>query len=289
MLASKKVIKNMEAKKLYNILKGPYEIIGKSGEYYQVDDISDIAIVFGSAFDKFFTFNMEQFIGSTHEKPDITHNYAYNNCSHIIKRLASDFLNDDKYYSKEMDVIKSISTDLLTQTHSIKTKDSESSNIINNFFSERYFLVKHKHYYNELATINETVLSTLLRKVANNNKDGFHFYYEKILLNRGLFFRLSNGSKQRHYRAYKRIHTTPERRWNIAHVNEYGEELVRGRRRHLPDTWDDYIRINQKSWKQKKIRKQWMKHFDKHQNTMPCSKQGFLFLSIEETLLNCYT
>ena len=257
----------MEAKKLYNILKGPYEIFGKSGEYYQVDNISDIAIVFGSAFEKFFTFSMEQFISSTHIKPDIKHNYAFNNCTHIIKRLASDFLNNNEYYSKEMDAIKSISTDLLTQTHSIKTKDPENSNIINNFFSERYFLIKHKNYYNELHAIDEAILFVLLGKVANQNKDGFHYYYDRVLLGRSLFFRLSNGSKRSHSRGYKRIHTTPERRWNIAHVNEYGEELVRGRRRHLPNTWDDYIRINERSWKQKKIKKQWMKRLKKHQDT----------------------
>jgi len=284
MLASKKVIKNMEAKKLYNILKGPYEIIGKSGEYYQVDDISDIAIVFGSAFDKFFTLNIEQFISSTHEKLDITNNYAYNDCSYFIKRLASDFLDGNEYSSKEMDAIKSISTDLLTQIYSIKIKDHENQRVQRKHFSESYFLIKHKHYYNELSTIDATILSTLLMKVAKNNKDGFHYYYEKVFLGRSLFFRYSNGSKPSRYRTFQRIKTTSERRWNIAHVNEYGQELVRGRRRHLPNTWDDYVRVYQRNWKQKKVKKQWMKNFKRHQDTMPCSQQGFLFsLTIEKT------
>ena len=92
---------------------------------------------------------------------------------------------------------------------------------------------------------------------------------KSTLLNYFIGTKLSITSRKAQTTRYQLlgIHTTPERRWNIAHVNEYGEELVRGRRRHLPNTWDDYIRINERSWKQKKIKKQWMKRLKKHQDT----------------------
>jgi hypothetical protein len=59
---------------------------------------------------------------------------------------------------------------------------------------------------------------------------------------------------------YKRPKTTQEKRWSYA-----DKEFVRGKRRapNLPDSWDDFIRGDiktRKSWKSKKIKKQWMKN-----------------------------
>jgi len=59
---------------------------------------------------------------------------------------------------------------------------------------------------------------------------------------------------------YKRPKTTQERRWSFAHV-----KYVRGKRRShvLPNVWDDKQRgdiDNRKCWKNKKIKKQWMKN-----------------------------
>ena len=55
--------------------------------------------------------------------------------------------------------------------------------------------------------------------------------------------------------------TTNEKRQNCAHVDEYGEGLVRGRRRCLPSNWVDRqvsIRGAEDSWKHhSKRRKQW--------------------------------
>lgn len=58
---------------------------------------------------------------------------------------------------------------------------------------------------------------------------------------------------------YKRPKSTQERRLTFAYP-----EFVRKKRsfRMLPNAWDDYPRsdrFNKKSWKKKKIRKQWMK------------------------------
>ena len=256
----------MEAKKLYKILKGPYEIIGKQGEYYQVDDISDILLTFGGRFDHFFTFNMNELIESKPEKPDISSHHAFNGCTSLLKRLADDFLNNNEYYSKEMDIIKSISTDLLTHTHFIKTKDSENGDVKKHYFSQNYFLIKHKYYYNELASFDDNVLHLLLSKVAKNNERGFNYFYEKLILNQNTF-RFRFGFKRSGYKTFRSIHTTPERRWNIAHVDEHGKQFVRGARRNLPDSWDDYVRCYQRTWKEKKIKKQWMKRLNRHQDT----------------------
>jgi hypothetical protein len=58
---------------------------------------------------------------------------------------------------------------------------------------------------------------------------------------------------------YKRPKSTQERRLAYAY-----EGYVRGKRKecNLPNSWDDYQRSDvrtRKSWKNKKIRKQWMK------------------------------
>jgi hypothetical protein len=60
----------------------------------------------------------------------------------------------------------------------------------------------------------------------------------------------------------RHIRTTNEIRTNEGHINEYGEEFVRGRRRKIPTAWED-IRSGRwdkrKSWKDStKRRKQWV-------------------------------
>ena len=49
----------------------------------------------------------------------------------------------------------------------------------------------------------------------------------------------------------RHIKTTNERRQNAAHADEYGPELVRGKRRgrNLPDAWED---ISLNTWGQRK-------------------------------------
>lgn len=60
---------------------------------------------------------------------------------------------------------------------------------------------------------------------------------------------------------YRGIQTTNERRQNEAHTDEYGEWIVRGRRRVLPTCYDDHrvsIHEASRSWKHhSKRRKQW--------------------------------
>ena len=69
------------------------------------------------------------------------------------------------------------------------------------------------------------------------------------------------GSGLRNHRTvrpyYRRIRTTQERRWSIAH-----RKYIRGRRsfRNLPEAWDDYrIADNyNRGWKRTKKKRQWM-------------------------------
>ena len=65
--------------------------------------------------------------------------------------------------------------------------------------------------------------------------------------------------KRNFYAWYKRPQTTQERRWSIP-----DREYIRGRRsnHNLPNAYDDYQRSDvrtRRSWKNKKIRKQWQK------------------------------
>lgn len=60
---------------------------------------------------------------------------------------------------------------------------------------------------------------------------------------------------------YRNPSTIQERRINESHIEEYGEEFVRGRRRILPSSWDDIsvsLWKTEDSWKHhSKRRKQW--------------------------------
>ena len=65
------------------------------------------------------------------------------------------------------------------------------------------------------------------------------------------------------YGYHRSFNTMPERRRNAADCDDYGHEIVRGKRRgrNLPDPWDDYPNsacYEQKSWKRhSKRRHQW--------------------------------
>jgi len=69
------------------------------------------------------------------------------------------------------------------------------------------------------------------------------------------------GNRRGYFKSYYKFpKTTQERKWSYA----YGE-YVRGKRRGhiLPNTWDDRLRgdvDNRKCWKNKKIKRQWMKN-----------------------------
>lgn len=67
-----------------------------------------------------------------------------------------------------------------------------------------------------------------------------------------------NG-KQRFYAYHKRPKTAQEKRWSIVYP-----KFVRSRRnlKNIPSSWDDLKRgdcNNRKCWKNKKVKKQWMK------------------------------
>jgi hypothetical protein len=68
-----------------------------------------------------------------------------------------------------------------------------------------------------------------------------------------------SGGWSRRYSVLRRMRTTQERRESLAYP-----EYTRGKRNNanLPEHWDDYARSNHsnKSWKAKKVRKQWMRH-----------------------------
>lgn len=60
---------------------------------------------------------------------------------------------------------------------------------------------------------------------------------------------------------FRSVRTNQERKWNKAHCEEYGEHLVRGRRRTIPDAWEDLPNASwghRHSWKKHSRRKyQW--------------------------------
>lgn len=71
-------------------------------------------------------------------------------------------------------------------------------------------------------------------------------------------WRIRTGSKRRGGSIYRAISTTPERRACAGVVKEEGEPEFRGRRRNVPNTWDDVCKNYYRSWKEcTKRRKQY--------------------------------
>lgn len=56
--------------------------------------------------------------------------------------------------------------------------------------------------------------------------------------------------------------TTQEHRANEAHSKEYGVKVVRNKRKgyNLPTSWEDKEQSRSRSWKQKKLKKQYLKN-----------------------------
>lgn len=69
---------------------------------------------------------------------------------------------------------------------------------------------------------------------------------------------VSTGSKRRGGSMYRSISTTPELRACSGVLKEEGEPEFRGRRRNVPNTWDDICKNYHRSWKEcTKRRKQY--------------------------------
>lgn len=57
---------------------------------------------------------------------------------------------------------------------------------------------------------------------------------------------------------YRRVKTMQERRLNLSAMTDEGVVHVRGKRRNLPSTWDDFCRTQQHTWKEQfRGRKSW--------------------------------
>ncbi len=71
-------------------------------------------------------------------------------------------------------------------------------------------------------------------------------------------WRFHTGYKRRGSSMYRAIRTTAERRASAGVVKEEGEPEFRGRRRNVPNTWDDICKQYYRSWKEcTKRRKQY--------------------------------
>lgn len=255
-----------QKKEMFRELKGPYSIIGKNGEYYEVDDISTLYLVFGGTFQSFFTFTMENFLKSRAVKMDDA-DFACSNHSFILQQLAIHVVDDNKYTPPEYDIVASMATDLLTHMNSTVLSVPDDNNVfIKQHFNHQYFLVKHKYSYNEFSYIPDIVLNVLLKPVALNDFQHFSFWYDQIVFGKTQLI-WHWGAKKNRFHQFRSFSTRQEKRWNIAHADEYGEHLVRGRRRKLPDARCDFVRSYQRSWKNNKIRYQWMKNLKNHIDT----------------------
>jgi len=91
----------------------------------------------------------------------------------------------------------------------------------------------------------------------------FYYFRNKEFWNKHYVFRRTpipgTGRKSRYGCWLRKPKTTQERRMYLAH---FGQGKMRAKRNfsNLPETWDDICRHHDRSWKNKKFRKQWEKN-----------------------------
>lgn len=112
------------------------------------------------------------------------------------------------------------------------------------FYEYLYFVTNR----NDKLVQPKQLLNEYYRKYDPTNR-AFTGYYR---------WRISTGRKRRGRSCYRSIGTHPELRAAAGVVKEEGEPEFRGRRRNVPNAWDDIKVSNHRSWKEcTKRRKQY--------------------------------
>lgn len=125
----------------------------------------------------------------------------------------------------------------------------------------------------EYSELNDEIIKevTRIRKV----RDAEHSAHMALDRSYKYEFRRGHVPRIHNYNNYHRgcYHRLPETHSNRAKAvyvdTEYGYKLVDIKTKNLPNSYDDLARHNDKSWKTSyKVKKQWMKHLDKHIDTI---------------------
>lgn len=123
-----------------------------------------------------------------------------------------------------------------------------------------YFFIQPVYSAKGWHRMNNTIYQRMLRAVSAGDWESARSIWKNHCLSIAQPS-LQSGRKRKSGRYYRSIATKQEKTWNIAHSLEFGEPIVRGRRRSVPDAWWDLPRSIEQGWKSsKKIRKQWMKN-----------------------------
>lgn len=227
---------------------GPYWIKSIDGEVYYINNILELYNVLPKIIiSKRFNFNGANNYNEGFE-------FQYGRKPNVLNTLKVDIENCS---SEMISLLSVLNAHILESTFFVE-KNISTDITYYKVHNNSIFTITHAIYPDLLEGMSKFRIETLIRLVAKNLPSQLNafYYYDSFL-----FTRL--GFKQGNFHYFRRPKTLNEIRKNKADIKEYGECLVRGKRRNIPDAWEDLPKDHPrlgKSWKQKKIRKQWMKN-----------------------------
>lgn len=225
---------------------GPYLIKGINGEVFVLNNISELYNTL-PAFIINERFNFNGFINNNKEYD------TFYNKPNILYNLKVDI----DYCSNNMISLLSVLNSYIMRSSFIYNKDAFDKIPCYKTLKGSFFTITHMIYPDLLEGLSEDKIHRLIAfKRRNSLVFNIYFKYERYYLQR-LGFKINNSSY------FRRPKTLNEIKKNEIDIKEYGETLVRGKRRNIPNAWDDISKGQPRlgrSWKQKKIKKQWMKH-----------------------------
>lgn len=225
---------------------GPYLIKGINGEVFVLNNISELyntlpAFIINERFNFNGFINHKNEFNTLYSKPNILYNLKV----------------DINYCSNNMISLLSVLNSYIISSSFICNKDTFNDIPHYNIPKGSYFTITHMIYPDLLEGLSEDKIYRLINlKRRNSLSFNTFFKYNNYYLQRF-------GFKRGNTSYFRKPKTLNEIKKNEIDIKEYGETLVRGKRRNVPNAWDDISKGHPRlgrSWKQKKVKKQWMKH-----------------------------
>lgn len=218
---------------------GPYEARGRKGERYVIDDLRELYW-----YDTLFFYRCLRLSGTI---SDGERGMGYG--------MSFDLSYPTLDKMQEGGVASSMCEDVYRAYHQEVDEESEQPGID----VRGYFTLTHLHAPWHLSGVSELMVQRIISALGRGEPERARKVWQDGK-RKAAEPKSHSGKKRRHSHTLRHMATTAERRRNAADVAEHGDTIVRGARRHLPDAWWDIWRRPDHCWKQKKIRKQWMKH-----------------------------
>lgn len=231
----------LRAQHFYHIC-GPYEVVGRRGEVFFVDNIVEL---FSASTMPLFRVLFSQGLTDTERQILILETVSDDRLQELITQV-------DARSGEPVALLRCLIDKMLEGVD-----ENPSVLYCIGYYRINHVAIKAFHHlpFREFCR--------LLFYIADGNISLAKRVFERSRQSSHSTHSINFGSSvfRRSRRRVRHMATTSERRQNSAHIVEHGEFVVRGARRGIPDSRQDYWRRNPGNWKDStKNKKQWMKN-----------------------------